>query len=156
MKKLTPSNYAADTMYPRVARAIGELLAGGQAVSAPAVFVKMGMLSEANLRLWREGKVSYLERVIAGNLGKTSRVLLIIGLRAHDLGLFPAGPHTAGNIKLKGCAFRFSKTGEHGVEEAYKRVFVARPPRGRTRELEVDDPRGAKGAVEQGDEADER
>jgi hypothetical protein len=156
VKKLTPSNYAADTMYPRVVRAIGELLAAGHAISAPAIFVKMGMLSEANLRLWRDGRVPYLERVIAGSLGKTSRVLRIMGLRAHDLGLSPVAPHTAGNIKFKGRALRFSKTGERGVEDAYKRIFVARPPRGRAREAGADDPRGAGGAVEQGDEADER
>jgi hypothetical protein len=85
--------------------------------------VKMGILSEANVKAWRSGQVPYLERVVAGSLGKTSRILRIIGLLARDGHLPPAPPHAAGSIKCKGKSLRFSKTGDSGLEEAYKRVW---------------------------------
>ncbi len=128
MQKLTPANYTTDRLYPRVARAVTELLASGLPVSTPAVFVKMGMLSEGSLKAWRDGKVPHLERVIAGSLGKTSRIVRIVSLYAHDLNLPPAPPHVAGPIKHKGHALRFCKTGEPRVEEAYRRVFSPRLP----------------------------
>jgi hypothetical protein len=77
---LTPADYRADKLYPRVARAMADLLKSNSPVSAPAVFVKMGMLSEENLQAWRGGKVPYLERVITGSLGKTNRVVRLISL----------------------------------------------------------------------------
>ena len=77
---------------PRVAKAMADLLKSNSPVSAPAVFVKMGMLSEENLQAWRGGKVPYLERVITGGLGKTNRVVCLISLYAHDLKLPPAPP----------------------------------------------------------------
>lgn len=127
MKRLTPADYKADTLYPRVARAMAALLDSNQPVSAPAVFVKMGMLSEQHLQAWRAGQVPYLERVLEGNLSKASRVVRILSFWAHELKLPVAPPHAAGAIKYKGQPLRFSKTGERGVEEAYKRVFHPRP-----------------------------
>ena len=157
MKRLTPENYEADTLYPRVARAMAELLSNGLPVSAPAVFAKMGMLSEENLRAWRLGKVPYLERVIAGSLGKTNRVVRIISLHAHDLNLPPLAPHAAGPIKHKGRPLRFCKTGERPVEEAYKRVFGPRLPGWKPARKPMHVATGGKGrrAVEQADGADE-
>ena len=127
MKRLTPADYRADKLYPRVARAMADLLKSNSPVAAPAVFVKMGMLSEENLQAWRGGKVPYLERVITGGLGKTNRVVCLISLYAHDLKLPPAPPHSAGPIKHKGRPLRFCKTGELRIEDAYKRVFSPRP-----------------------------
>jgi len=128
MQKLTPANYSADRLYPRVAKAVAELLASGLPVPTPAVFLRMGMLSEANLKAWREGTVPYLERVIVGSVGKTNRVVRMVSLYAHDLNLPPAPPHSAGPIKHNGKALRFCKTGERHVEEAYRRVFGPRLP----------------------------
>ena len=126
MKRLTPQNYEEDPLYPRVARAMAELLSTGRPVSCPMVFVKMGMLSEENLLAWRQGSVPYLERVIIGSLGKANRVVRTIALHAHDLNL-PSLPQDAdGPIVHKGHALRFCKTGEPDVEEAYKRVFGTR------------------------------
>jgi hypothetical protein len=128
VKQLTPADYRADKLFPRVARAVEELLASNSPVSAPAVFVKMGMLSEEHLQAWRAGKVACLERVIQGSLGKTNRVVRIISFYAHDLKLPVAPPHAAGPIQHRGRPLRFCKTGEPRVEEAYKRVFSPRPP----------------------------
>ncbi len=128
MKRLMPAEYRTDKLFPRVARAMEELLASNSPVSAPVVFVKMGMLSDEHLQAWRLGKVPYLERVITGGLAKTNRVVRLISFYAHDLKLPLAPPHAAGSIKHKGRPLRFCKTGERRVEEAYQRVFSRRPP----------------------------
>lgn len=128
MKRLTVANYKADKYYPRVVKAVAKLSSRNAPVSAPAVFVEMGMLSEEHLQAWRQGKVPYLERVIKGSLGKTSRVVRLISFHAHDLKLPPAPPHAAGPITHRGRPLRFCKTGERRLEEAYKRVFNPCPP----------------------------
>lgn len=125
----TPATYRTDTLFPRVERAVAELLHSERPVSAPEVFVRMGMLSPDSLAEWRQGRVPYLERAIQGSLGKINRVLRIISLHAHDLQLLPAPPHVAGVVRFKGRALQFSKTGDPGVEECARRVFVARPPK---------------------------
>jgi hypothetical protein len=142
MKRLTPADYKADPLYPCVARAMAQLLESSAPVSAPAVFVKMGMLSDEHLQAWRAGSVPYLERVIKGSLGKTNRVVRIISFWAHDLKLPVAPPHAAGPIKHKGRPLRFCKTGERRLEEAYKRVFNPRPANWKTIPLSYPPPEG--------------
>jgi hypothetical protein len=156
MTRLTPENYETDKLYPRVARAVAELLNRHQPVSAPAVFVRMGILSQKNLQAWRDGKVPYLERVIVGSLGKTNRVIRIIALHAHDLNLPPAAPDAAGPVKHKGHLLRFCKTGERHVEEAFKRVFSPRSPGWKKVGKVIRDPTlVGRHALEQADGADE-
>ena len=156
MKRLMPADYRADRLFPRVARAMQELLASNSPVSAPAVFVRIGMLSEEHLQAWRIGKVPYLERVITGSLGKTNRVVRIISFHAHDLKLPPSPPHAAGPIKHNGRPLRFCKTGERRVEEAYKRVFSPRPPHWKKIPAPgVPEGGSGPGAVEQGVAPDE-
>jgi hypothetical protein len=125
----TPATYKSDSLFPRVERAVSGLLAQGRAVTAPDVFVAMGMLTPTGLAEWRLGRVPYLEGVIQGSLSKINRILRIISLLSHDLSLSLAPPHVAGNVKVKGRPLRFSKTLEPGVEECARRAFVARPPR---------------------------
>ncbi len=129
MSHPTPATYRSDTLFPRVERAVAELLRDGRPVSAPEVLVRMDMLLPATVTEWRLGRVPYLERVIQGSLGKINRVLRIISLHAHDLQLLPAPPQVAGAVKFRGRVLRFSKTGDPGVEECARRVFVARPPK---------------------------
>jgi hypothetical protein len=126
MRRPTLSSYRADTLFPRVERAVGEILSDGLPVSAPEVFVRMGMLLPANLAEWRQGRLPYLERVIQGTLGKINRVLRIISLHAHDLQLLPAPPRAAGVVNFKGRALRFSKTGD--PERGGVRPQGLRPP----------------------------
>jgi len=157
MNRLMPADYRADKLFPRVARAMEELLASQSPVSAPAVFVKAGMLSEEHLQAWRMGKVPYLERVIKGGLGKASRIVRIISFYAHDLKLPLAPPHVAGAIKYKGRPLRFCKTGDRRLEEAYMRVFSPRPPHWKKLSATgTQEGENGRRAAEQGDEADER
>jgi hypothetical protein len=127
MKRVTPQNYMADSLFPRVRRAVDELVAENLPVALPAVFVKLGMLESRHLKDWREGRVPYLEHVVAGSLGKANRILRMVRLYAHDLKLPVAPPHAAGPIKHRGRPLRFSKTGESRLETAYKCVFNPRP-----------------------------
>jgi hypothetical protein len=111
MSHPTAANYKADTLFPRVERAIAQLLRDRRPVSAPEVFVRMGMLAPDKVAEWRLGRVPYLEGVIQGSLSKINRVLRIISLHAHDLRLLPAPSHTAGNVKFKGALFGFPRLG---------------------------------------------
>jgi hypothetical protein len=156
MKQLTPADYRADKLFARVARAVDELLAHDLAVSAPAVFVKIGMLSAEHLQAWRAGRVPQLERVVTGSLGKASRVVRIISFYAHDLKLPLAPAHAAGPVKHKGHALRFCKTGDPRLEEAYKRVFSPRPPHWKKiPTMVLPEEKSAGRAAEQSVEADE-
>jgi len=127
MKRVTPETYMSDALFPRVRRAVDELVAAGLPVAVPAVFVKMGVLRAEDLLAWREGRVPYLERVVAGSLGKTNRIVRMVSLYAHDLKLPLAPAHAAGPVKRGGRPLRFSKTGVPRLETAYKRVFSPRP-----------------------------
>ena len=74
--------------------------------------------------------MTYLERVITGNLSRVSRVLRILHLHAHDLNLKPS--FTVYNRHGKGPRqqLRFSKTGDPNIETAYATHLVrlgARP-----------------------------
>ena len=155
MVKLTPDTYQSDSLYPRVAKAMDEILAAGLPVSAPAVFERMGMLSSANSAAWRRGEVPYLERVTMGSLSKLNRIVRIIALYAHDLNLPPAPPHAAGPIKVKRRPLQFSKTGAGRLENAYKRVFYPRRVSQRSKSLVEMSPRRPPPAVGREDAADE-
>jgi len=124
MKKVTVENYRDDKYYPKVVRAVGEILAYSEVVAPVDVFVHMKLLSKADLELWRFGRVPYLEKVICCSLGKTSRILRILRMHVHDLDMIPS--HTAYVKWGKGSRIplRFSKTGEPKLEEAYSRHFL--------------------------------
>src|SRR5947209_17183917 len=64
MKKITVGNYREDKYYPKVVRAVEAILANGDVVAPIDAFVHMGLLSKADVELWRFGRVPYLEKVI--------------------------------------------------------------------------------------------
>jgi hypothetical protein len=82
--------YRQDPLYPRVVRAVDAILASGKVVAPVEVLVRMELLAPARLEDWRFGRVPYLERVIAGNLTRLSRLLRILRFHAHDLRLVPS------------------------------------------------------------------
>ncbi|HYX25296.1 MAG TPA: hypothetical protein VFC23_14165 [Thermoanaerobaculia bacterium] len=124
MKKITVGNYREDKYYPKVVRAVEAILANGDVVAPIDAFVHMGLLSKADVELWRFGRVPYLEKVIHCSLGKTSRILRILRMHVHDLNMIPS--HTAYVKWGKGrrTPLRFSKTGDRNIEEAYSRHFL--------------------------------
>jgi hypothetical protein len=129
MKKISVDNFRSDPMFPRIERAVAEQLAKGNVVAPVDVLVSMGLLQSKQLGDWRRGRVTYLERVITGNLSRVSRVLRILRLHAHDLNLKPS--FTVYNRHGKGPRqrLRFSKTGDPNLESAYATHLVRRGSR---------------------------
>ena len=71
MTKVTVENYRDDKYYPKIVRAVEAILAQGDIVAPVDVFVRMELLTKADVESWRFGRVPYLEKVIRCSLGKT-------------------------------------------------------------------------------------
>ncbi len=118
------ATYRADPLYPRIERAVNAVLAQGNVVAPVDVLIGRDLLKPDQLEEWRRGQVPYLERVIAGNLSRLSRLLRILRFHAHDLNLRPSA--TAYMRRGKGARqrLRFTKSGDAKLEEAYATHFV--------------------------------
>ncbi len=113
-----------DPLYPRIARAVEQILARGKVVAPVDVLVRMNLLAPERLEDWRHGRVPYLEKIIDCNLTRLSRLLWILRFHAHDLKLVPSitvYTHWGKGPKQR---LRFAKTADAKVEEAYARHFV--------------------------------
>jgi hypothetical protein len=131
MKKITAVNYRKDSLYPKVVRAVAEILETSDVVAPVELLMRLQWLTKQQYEDWRFGRIPYLERVCRGNLSKFNRLLRILDQHARDLKLTPS--HTVyrkwGRGKQR-IVVRFSKSGEPGLEAAYSRHYVAkaRPP----------------------------
>jgi hypothetical protein len=125
LKKITVANYRQDPYYARIVRAVESLLREKGFVTPVELFIRMNLLSPESAEDWRRGQISYLERVIRCNLNKASRILHILRMHAHDLDLKPSLTVYKRWTKGSRPLLRFSKTGDHNVEEAYARHFVS-------------------------------
>ncbi len=121
---MTVDTYRGDPLYPRIERATQQILAEGKVVTAVDVLVRMDLLLPERLEDWRRGRVPYLEQVINCNLTRSSRLLRILRLHAHDLNLVPSITVYARWGKGPKQRLRFSKSGDSRLEEAYARHFV--------------------------------
>jgi len=125
MRKVTNSNYTKDPLYPRVERAVREILETGDVVAPVEVFMRMDLLKRENLENWRFARVPFLERVIHCSLGKTNRVLRILRYHAARLGLKESQTeYRKWGKGGKRIHLRFSKYGDPNLEAAYSRHFV--------------------------------
>lgn len=122
--KLSSQTYRDDPLYPRIARAVEQILAGGKVVAPVDVLVRMGLLAPERLEAWRRGRVPYLEKVIDCNLTRLSRLLRVLRFHAHDLKLVPSVTVYKRWGKGPKQRLRFTKTGDPKLEEAYGRHFV--------------------------------
>jgi len=124
MKPVNVSNYRQDKYYPAVVHAVAAILARSDVVAPVDVLLEMGYLKKRDLEDWRHGRVAFLEKVLAGNLSKASRVLRLIALHVHDLDMRPS--QTAYHQWGKGIhrRLRFSKSGEPNIENAYSRHYL--------------------------------
>jgi hypothetical protein len=118
----TVATFRDDQLYPKIARAVREILAAEKVVTPVAVVEKLGWLAPANLERWRRGEVAALEHVVTANLSKVGRCLRILRMHAHDLSL--VGSVTVYVAHGSRRRLRFSKTGDAGVEAAWSRHFV--------------------------------
>ncbi len=124
MKQVTVNTYRQDKYYPRVVRAVANILSRSDVVAPVDVLMEMENLTQKNHEAWRRGHVPYLERVFEGSLSKANRILRIIGFHVHDLNMLPRRTvyHQWG--KGKNRILRFSKSGNEGVEDAYSTHYV--------------------------------
>jgi hypothetical protein len=118
------ATYRADPLYPRIERAVHAVLAHGKVVAPVDVLIGMDLLTPDQLEQWRRGQVPYLERVIAGNLSRLSRLLRILRFHAHDLNLRPSATVYMRHGKGARQRLRFTKSGDAKLEEAYATHFV--------------------------------
>src|SRR5580692_8911667 len=125
LKKITVANYRQDPYYDPIVKAVEGLLREKGFVAPLELFVRMDLLSAESVENWRRGRIPYLERVIRCNLSKASRILRILRMHAHDLDLKPSLTVYKRWTKGSRPLLRFSKTGDHNVEDAYARHFVS-------------------------------
>lgn len=121
---ITLATYRKNRMYPRIVRAVDEILACGKVVTPVDILVAIGVLDRKRIEDWQRGRIPYLERVIEGNLMRLSSLLRILGFHAHDLKLKPSW--TAYLRQGKGPKQRlwFTRTGDPKIEDAYATHFV--------------------------------
>jgi hypothetical protein len=125
VKKITVANYLQDPYYAPIVRAVEGLLREKGFVAPLELFIRMDLLSPESVENWRRGRVPYLEKVIRCNLSKASRILRILRMHAHDLDLKPSLTVYKRWTKGSRPRLRFSKTGDHNIEDAYARHFVS-------------------------------
>lgn len=117
--KVTLDQYKEDKYYPKIVKAVDDLLQKERRISPIDLFIKLGLLSINDFEKWRKGQVPYLEKVINCNLSKAGRILQILRFHTHDLNMKPILlPYNNKNGKL-----RCSKTGTKKIEEMYCRHF---------------------------------
>lgn len=121
---VTIDTYRKDPLYPRVVRVVESILKDGKVVAPVEVLVGMGLLERNHLEDWRFGRIPYLERAVNCNLTRLSRLLRILRFHAHDLNLKPSWTAYMRWGKGPRQRLRFTKTGEHKLEEAYATHFI--------------------------------
>lgn len=109
----------------RVIRAAEAALARQKYVSAVDVLTGMGMLAPTHLQNWRKGCVDYLERVIQGNLKKISLAMKTFRRWAAAKGLKPSETRYVRYTRGPKVDLRFSKSGDFGIEKAYRTHYVS-------------------------------
>jgi hypothetical protein len=125
LKKITVANYRQEPYYAGIVKAVEDLLREKGFVAPLELFIRMDLLSPESVENWRRGRIAYLERAIHCNLAKASRILRILRMHAHDLDLKPSLTEYKRWTKGSRPPLRFSKTGDHNIEDAYARHFVS-------------------------------
>ena len=128
---MNPKNEEA--LRRRVIAAAEAALAHHSFVSAIDMFTGMGILSPANLKLWRYGSVGCLERVVELNLKRISLAMKMLRQWAYGKKLIPR--ETV--YKRRGAPgfLRFSVSGTPGIETAYRIHYVDPLAARRAREI---------------------
>src|SRR5438477_6431704 len=108
----------------RVIRAAEAALAKRKFVAAIDVLVGVGWLEPRRVDEWRQGRVEYLERVTVANLGKISTAMRSFRRWAQAGGLRPSETAYLARIRDR-RPLRFSKSGDPGIEQAYRTHWVS-------------------------------
>ncbi len=108
----------------RVVRAAEAALAERKFVTAIDVLVGMGWLEPRRVDEWRQGRVDYLERVVIASLGKISTAMRCFRRWAKARGLEPSETGYVARTRDR-RPLRFSKSGDPGIERAYRTHWVS-------------------------------
>jgi hypothetical protein len=108
----------------RVIRAAEAALEKRKFVSAIDVLVGVGWLEPRRVDEWRQGRVDYLERVTAANLGKISTAMRCFRRWAQARGLRPSETGYLARTRDR-RPLRFSKSGDPAIERAYRTHWVS-------------------------------
>ena len=101
-----------------------QALAQRKFVTSIDVLVGLGWLEPRRVEEWRQGRVDYLERVVAASLGKISTAMRVFRHWARDRGLKPS--ETGYVARSRGRRpLRFSKSGDPAIERAYRTHWVS-------------------------------
>jgi hypothetical protein len=108
----------------RVARAAEGALARRKFVTAIDVLVGVGWLEPRRVDEWRQGRVEYLERVTVAALGKISTAMRSFRRWAQARGLKPSETAYLARTRDR-RPLRFSKSGDVGIQRAYRTHWVS-------------------------------
>jgi hypothetical protein len=93
-------------------------------VTAIDIFLGLGWLAPSGEQAWRQGRTPYLEAVVTANLSKISTAMKVFRAWTRRRGLKPS--ETAYLARARGRAtLRFSKSGNAGIERAYRTHWVS-------------------------------
>jgi hypothetical protein len=108
----------------RVIRAAEAALHKRKFVTAIDVLVGVGWLEPRRVDEWRQGRVEYLERVTVASLGKISTAMRCFRRWAQARGLRPSETAYVARTRDR-RPLRFSKSGDPGIERAYRTHWVS-------------------------------
>ncbi|MGP0033322.1 MAG: hypothetical protein ACLP4R_01890 [Solirubrobacteraceae bacterium] len=108
----------------RVVRAADAALAQRRFVTAIDVLVGLGWLEPRRVDDWRQGRVPYLEAVVIASLGKISTAMKVFRQWAAARGLAPSETAYVARTRDR-RPLRFSKSGDEGIERAYRTHWVS-------------------------------
>ena len=118
------SSSGGNKLERRVVQAAEQALAQRKFVTSIDVLVGLGWLDPRRVEEWRQGRVDYLERVVAASLGKISTAMRVFRHWARDRGLKPS--ETGYVARSRGRRpLRFSKSGDPAIERAYRTHWVS-------------------------------
>jgi len=121
---LTTGKGTKSKLEQRVVRAAEAAQAERKFVTAIDVLVGVGWLEPRRVDEWRQGRVDYLERVTVASLGKISTAMRCFRRWAQAHGLQPSETAYVARTRDR-RPLRFSKTGDPGIELAYRTHWVS-------------------------------
>lgn len=113
-----------DRLERRVVEAAEAALAEREYVTVIDVLVGLGWLAPRRVEEWRQGRVYYLERVTQANHREVSRAMNIFRRWASSRALNPSEAAYVARTRDR-RRLRFSKSGDAGIERAYRTHWVS-------------------------------
>jgi hypothetical protein len=108
----------------RVVRAAEAALAQRRFVTAIDVLMGLAWLEPRRVDEWRQGRIAYLEAVVTASLGKISTAMTVFRQWAAARGLTPSETAYVARTRDR-RPLRFSKSGDDGIERAYRTHWVS-------------------------------